>query len=237
MEQFSKNKSVFFHLYPGIAATIVSLLLTPHFVDKGYPPQFGLLIVTGGTVLFVLLLHLFVEKERNGLKNLHDLNGLTKKLPVRKLIFISSALIFLAVVIWAVTQSLNEHIGDKLFNWLPEWYRPQDLSEFDTGKVKITLVLNLFLNGLFVPLAEELYFRGYLLPRMKVWGNSAFVINALFYSLYHFWQPYVCITLFLALLPMTFAAWKTKNLKLAIITHCVLNVAGALLSFGFIFQK
>jgi membrane protease YdiL (CAAX protease family) len=101
----------------------------------------------------------------------------------------------------------------------------------------VTLVLNLVLNGFITPVVEELYFKGYLLPRMQVWGKWAFVINAFLFSLYHFWQPYIYLTLLLSLLPMTYTVWKTKDLRLGILAHCLLNLIGALLSFGLLLQK
>jgi AcrR family transcriptional regulator len=37
---------------------------------------------------------------------------------------------------------------------------------------------------------EELYFRGYLLPRISRFGGWAPVINCCLFALYHFWQPF-----------------------------------------------
>ncbi len=237
MEQLSKFRSILFHLYPGIIATCGFLLVTPYLINKGYPPQFGMIITTGGIVIPILFIHLWIEKKRKGLKKLAELNGLEKKLSVGKLILFPAVLIALAIILWGLTQPLNELTGRKLFYWLPEWYNLQDLSGFDINKVKTTLILNLILNGLFIPVAEEFYFRGYLLPRMKTWGNWAFVLNALLFSVYHFWQPYLYITLFIALLPMTFAVWKLRNLKLAIITHVILNITGSVISFTLFYLK
>ena len=99
----------------------------------------------------------------------------------------------------------------------------------------IVLILNLILNGLLAPVLEELYFRGYLLPRMEgAFGRAAPVFNTLLFSLYHFWQPQIYLTLFIALLPMTYLVWKTQSIRLAIYTHCGLNVLGALLSLAMI---
>jgi hypothetical protein len=71
---------------------------------------------------------------------------------------------------------------------------------------------------------------------MAAWGKWSFVSNTVLFSLYHFWQPYVYLTLIIALLPMIYLVWKTKDLRLAILTHCLLNIVGALLSFGLIIK-
>ena len=128
-------------------------------------------------------------------------------------------------------------ITEKFFNWLPAWYTVQDFKGYSKSTIELTLVLNLLLNGFIGPFVEEYYFRGYLLPRMAVWGNWAFVVNTILFSLYHFWQPYVYLTLIIALLPMIYLVWKTKDLRLAILTHSLLNIAGALLSFGLLMKK
>ena len=115
---------------------------------------------------------------------------------------------------------------------MPDWYTVQDFTGYDKSKILITLIFNLLLNGFLAPYIEELNFRGYLLPRINSWGKSAFFVNAVLFSLYHFWQPYIYLTLILSLLPMTYLVWKTRDLRLSILTHSLLNLGGALLSFG-----
>ena len=139
-------------------------------------------------------------------------------------------------LIWGITQPLDKIITDKIFNWLPAWYTVQDFKGYSKASIELTLILNLLLNGFFAPVVEEYYFRGYLLPRMAAWGKWAFVLNTVLFSLYHFWQPYVYLTLIIALLPMIYMVWKTKDLRLAILTHSLLNIVGALLSFGLLMK-
>jgi len=137
-------------------------------------------------------------------------------------------------LVWGITQPLDKIISQKLLAWLPPWFTVQDFQNYSREIIVLTLVVNLVVNGFLAPFFEEFYFRGYLLPRMAVWGKWAFVCNALLFSLYHFWQPNVYLTLILSLLPMTWLVWKTRDLRLAILTHCLLNIVGALLSFGLI---
>jgi membrane protease YdiL (CAAX protease family) len=94
--------------------------------------------------------------------------------------------------------------------------------------------MNLIFNGFLAPVLEELYFRGYLLPRMESFGKAAPVANVVLFSLYHFWQPQIYLTLMIALLPMAYLVWKTQSIRLAIYTHCGLNILGALLSLAMI---
>ena len=237
MQQLSKVKSIVDHLYPGIIITIGFITLTPVLIKRHYPPQLSLLLCVLIIALPLLLGHLFVAKKQEHLKSIWALNGYTNKLPTGRLVLYAFGLVVFAFLIWGITQPLNKIITDKLFSWMPNWYTVQDFSGYNKEVIRLTLVLNLVLNGFIAPVIEELYFRGYLLPRMHVWGKWAFVVNAILFSLYHFWQPYIYLTLLLSLLPMTYMVWKTKDLRLGILTHCLLNLIGALLSFGLLLKK
>jgi hypothetical protein len=84
--------------------------------------------------------------------------------------------------------------------------------------------------GFLFPVVEELYFRGYLLPRMSRFGWAAPFLNYALFSLYHFWQPYNLPTLFVVSLPMVIGVWKTKNVRVGVYTHILLNTIGGVLA-------
>ena len=54
----------------------------------------------------------------------------------------------------------------------------------------VTLCAFFVLNGVIGPVVEELYFRGFLLPRMERLGRWAPLVNATLFSIYHFWSPW-----------------------------------------------
>lgn len=236
MQQLSKTKSVLFHLYPGIFITLCFIIITPYLVKHGYPPQLGSLLAIIIVAIPLLLVHLSSAKNKEHRKNIWELNVYRNKLSTGKLILYCIGLVVLMFLIWGITQPLDKIVTNKIFSWLPSWYTVQDFKGYSKASIEITLVLNLLLNGFLAPLIEEYYFRGYLLPRMTAWGKWAFVVNTVLFSLYHFWQPYVYLTLIIALLPMIYLVWKTKDLRLAILTHSLLNIIGALLSFGLLMK-
>ncbi len=234
MNQHSKARSIFNHLYPGILITIFFIWITPLLTARGWPPQLSMLIAIAVIVTPVILLHLHRAKSIEKRNRLQELISYKEKLPGWKLVVYSVGLILFAYIVYGLTQPVNEYLSDTLFHWLPEWYLVRDFEGYPKKVVMIVLFLNLILNGLLAPVLEEIYFRGYLLPRMASFGKGAPIINALLFSIYHFWQPQIYLTLIIAMLPMTYLVWKTRSLRLAIYTHCGLNILGGLLSLAMI---
>lgn len=236
MQQLSKTKSILYHLYPGIIITACFALMTPVLLKYDLPPQFSILIVIAIVAIPLLLLHLNKTRRTEHKDHLKEVNGYRQRLSTGKLILYISGLVVFMFIVWGATQPLNVIITKKLFSWLPEWYTVQDFTGYGKQAILITLILNLLLNGIIAPLVEEYYFRGYLLPRMATWGKWSFLVNAVLFSFYHFWQPYVYLTLLIALLPLSWAVWKTKDLRVGVYTHCALNIIGALASFGLVLK-
>ena len=236
MKQHSKTKSILYHLYPGILITLFFVGITPLLLRHGLPPQLSMLLAIALVVTPVILIHLRKARSEEDVKKIRDLISYKERLPRIKLIGYTLGLIIFAYLVYGLSQPLNERISSSLLSWLPEWYQVRDFQGYSKRIVIITLLLNLILNGLLAPVLEEIYFRGYLLPRMEKWGKLAPLVSALLFSLYHFWQPQIYLTLFIALIPMVWLTWRTKSIRLAIYTHCGLNIVGALLSLGMIFR-
>jgi uncharacterized protein len=232
MLQLTRTKAAFYHLYPGVLITSGFIFFGPTAVKFGFPPQFGMLISILLIALPVMLLHLQRAKNAEKKKSIRELNGLTQKLSPARLTAYSIALVLIAFTIWGITQPLNNILSGKLLSWLPDWFGVENFDGYSKKAIGITLLINLLLNGILAPMVEELYFRSYLLPRMASFGRSAALVNTILFSLYHFWQPYIYITLIFSLLPMVWLVWKTKDIRLAIRTHSLLNITGAILSFA-----
>ncbi len=236
MKQLSKIKSVLFHLYPGVIITVCFAIVTPLLLNYQLPPQFSLLVIISIVAIPLLVLHINKAKKEEQKDKLAQINGYSNKISAGRLILYIIGLVIFMFFIWGITQPLNEIITRKLFSWLPAWYTVQDFKGYGKDIIIITLVLNLLVNGILAPIVEEYYFRGYLLPRMAVWGKWSVVVNAILFSFYHFWQPYIYFTLLIALLPLSWAVCKTRDLRVGIYTHCALNIIGALASFGLLMK-
>jgi membrane protease YdiL (CAAX protease family) len=142
---------------------------------------------------------------------------------------------FIAMLVLSLAV-LDQWLADRFFAWTPESIRGfaglgagEDEEELSAGVVVVLAVLLLALNGLVGPVVEELYFRGHLLPALARYGRWAPVVNALLFSVYHFWTPWQNPARFIGLLPWVYVVWKTRSLYLSIAIHVAVNVTFVLL--------
>jgi hypothetical protein len=128
---------------------------------------------------------------------------------------------------------LSDWLLHHLFAWIPvkfllSWESP---GQAHTAKL-IGLFEGLLLGGLVGPIAQECYFRGFLLPRLSRLGQWSVVLNAGLFTLYHVWAPWQMVTRFLFLAPLIYAVWRTRDIRIAIWFQCfgnILAVLGALI--------
>jgi membrane protease YdiL (CAAX protease family) len=66
-------------------------------------------------------------------------------------------------------------------------------------------------------------------PRLAPLGRAAPWLNHVLFTLYHFWQPWQYVSILLFALPLTFVPWKTGNIRVAMVAHCLVNSTGATL--------
>src|SRR5262249_49078928 len=96
--------------------------------------------------------------------------------------------------------------------------------------VLLALILQVVIDGVLAPVTEEVYFRGYLLPRMGYLGGWAPVVNALLFAGQHFWQPHNVVMIFLHSLVLTYVVWWKRNIYIAMLLHGSANTIGAVLA-------
>jgi membrane protease YdiL (CAAX protease family) len=123
-------------------------------------------------------------------------------------------------------------LGAEAFAWLPAALRPDGLSgpEPSKGAVLATLILLLVVDGLVNPVVEEMYFRGYLLPRIAWLGWLGPLLGAFLFTVQHFWQPHNYPLIFLVQLPLVYLVWWKRNIFISMVAHCAANTLGATMS-------
>jgi CAAX protease family protein len=151
-------------------------------------------------------------------------------LPPRQAIVLIPLLFVWSVAAYTALAPAAELLRKFLFGWWPDWLRLDglagDLATTDRTVLWTIVVLSIVLNVV-VPWVEELYFRGYLLPRMGRGGRWAPVLSAALFSLYHVWLPWEFFSRFAALLPAIYMVWWKRDLRVSIWVHVLLNSVGS----------
>jgi uncharacterized protein len=91
---------------------------------------------------------------------------------------------------------VDQLIGDALFGWLPAWFLGAFADRCQRAvlerRVDIDIARLPGAQCLVGPIIEELYSRGYLLPRMEQFGRWSALANTVLFSVCHFWWQFPC---------------------------------------------
>ena len=135
------------------------------------------------------------------------------------------------MIVWAslvswLLESFEINVRDKVFSFVPEYIarRNIDLSIYSKYSLIFTAILGIITNGIMAPVIEEIYFRGFLLPRIKFSPIWAVIINAALFSLYHFFSPWQFFSRFFMMVPMYYWVIKRQNIRFSLMAHIIGNL-------------
>ena len=229
--------SVFYHLLPGVCVLVFYLLISPWVISSGFQPSFGVIL---GFVVVGIPLQLFIMLRegyrQSGRYSLARTIFYKSRIPFWQYLLIVPGFILYAMLILYLINPISTFFMDSLFSGLPEWFR--DSSSFiqdDTpGKIIIIGFVALFLvDGIANPVIEELYFRGFLMPRISRYGAWTPFINAALFAFAHFWQPWNILQIFILVAPLYYLVWRKRSIYISIVMHCTVNLIGAAASLGY----
>ena len=140
-------------------------------------------------------------------------------------------LLFICWGVLSIPMSpIYQYVETHLSIFLPSWTTQEALIRGLIGvshtQRSITLGLAVILSGFVAPVVEELYFRGFLLPRMEHWGWVAPVVNSLLFGIYHFYFPGNVLGIFVTWLPISYVVMRTKNWRIGAVVHSLINLWG-----------
>jgi CAAX protease family protein len=227
------------HLIPGALMTAAFVALAPLVAGAGFPPIAALLAaIVLVLVPFELGVVLWAGRGKDG-----KLGAVAYKQPLsgRMWLWLVPALILLAFVGFGLHQLIEPGLIGRFFGWLPEWFikpiDPDHIRDYATSAWVITIAAYFAINGLLGPIVEELYFRGFLLPRMERLGSWAALVNVSLFSLYHLWSPWQLVARILGFGPTVYAVRRTRNVYLGMVVHCGLNTLAVLLVAMMVFGR
>jgi uncharacterized protein len=221
------------HLLPGALAVLFASLVGPLIILAELP----LLLLPSLWAVCVLipveLGYLLVQgKQRNGRFSLNGIVCYRTPMPVRTYVFLIPVLLVWGVVAFLLGQPSEAYLSNSIFSWMPSWFHT--MFTIDTTRAhdptiaRLAVMLYLVTNPA-TAFVEELYFRGYLLPRIEHLKGWAPFTSTVLFSLQHFFSPWQNLGRILAFLPIAYAVTWKKNIAISIITHCALNVLSGIL--------
>ena len=231
-DQITLRKQIWYHFYPGIILTLAYIFISKYIVDLGLPGLTGLLVVELLILPPIELGHMaYHGKLINGKWGFKRVIGFTKKLSFKQYLKWSLIGILGCLLIAFPLYPVGLFFRETLFSWLPAWYFDPGFGTENMELVAKVFFIGIFVDGIIGPVVEELFFRGYLLPRMAYLKKWAPVLNGLMFGLYHFWQPHNYLVTVAVGILISYIVWKKENVYLGIIIHCTLNILGALGGF------
>lgn len=232
IEEHSPTETVFLHLIPGVVVTLVFTILARFTSGQGLPAALALLLtwaVAGIPIeLFILF---YLGKQLNGRLSLEGIVLNREPISFRQYAWLVPLLLVWTAAWSTILLPLNESIRQALFGWWPGWLNLSDFaSNLDKypNSVLWTIVLLSAAMNIAVPIVEEFYFRGYLLPRIPAKRLLAPLIGVLLFSLYHVWLPWENPARIIALLPVVYAVQWKRNIHISIFVHVLLNSLGTI---------
>ncbi len=211
-------------------------MLVPLVRLNGYPSVMALSLSAIFLLIPCELGFLIYRKRVTGEKFFGGVVRYFSPLPVWQYFVWVPVIIILAGVLMTATKGISDLLMT-FFGWIPSDYiLDMGMStDFTKDKLITTYIFFLIFVVLAGPVTEELYFRGYLLPRMpeRLKGGSMVIHSALF-ALYHIWTPWMVISRTLGVLPLIIIVKKKENLLPGIISHILLNSIDFFIGVAFI---
>ncbi len=223
-EQHSLPRSIALHLLPGILTGAGLFLLAPITQRNGLPSLWAHGIADLIIILPIIFGILYSQGyKKNGRWSLNGIVLYRERIPLRQYLILVPIVFFSAGIV-RLFAPVSSFIFDSLFSWWPAMYNlSYDLRGYSPSIITTTLLFNFLMIGLLVPIAEELYFRGYLLPRLSRFGFWAVPIHTTLFALFHIWTPWMVVARAIGVIPFAFVAQRKQNIYIGMIAHILFN--------------
>lgn len=231
IENHSLTQSIILHLLPGILVGCFYFLTRQPVANMGYPSIFALLLAFAFILIPVELGYLLYQgKKETGRFTLKGIISYRKPIPWWQYYLWPITIVLVTGAIFKLLNPVDAFLQDWLFFWMPDINYGLD-GNYSRKILIVTYSMFLIFNVFLAPLVEELYFRGYLLPRMQ--GRFAPLFHSFLFAAVHVFTPWMVITRTLGLLPLLFGV-KKKNIYIGMIVHILGNSVALLTGIVFI---
>lgn len=227
------GRAVVLHLLPGTLTMAALLAITPALLRAGFPQTLAYQIAVGLVGVPVMLgVMLWYARRTTGRSALGAVIGYRERPPL----WVYPA-VLVPMLVWSfgllfANAPLRDFLARDVFGWLPAYLLPDWEPPMPPARALLltALVLQLLIDGIVAPITEELYFRGFLLPRLGYLGAWAPLVNTALFTVHHWWQPFNWAQIFLIMLPLVYLVWWRRSVWLSVAMHCAGNSIGATLA-------
>ena len=224
-------KSIALHLVPGVAIAAFYFLIRGPLERAGYPSILALMVAIPAILVPVELGYLlFRGRRQTGRFTLKGLVSYRRSLPLWEYFVWPLVVFVVAGLVFTLMKPVDLFLQREVFFWVPTLETGLG-GGFERGPLLITYTAVAIFGVVIGPVVEELYFRGYLLPRTP--GRLTILWHSLLFAAYHVFTPWMIVTRTIGLLPLIFAARK-KNIWIGVIAHVLVNSIDAITGFAHI---
>lgn len=208
----------------------------PWTVEGGQPKVLMWGIIALVMLLIFVIVGFFLNKKEATANNILIAERLLlKKIGVKQWLVSLGIMIFGIVISFGMSPAVEiftNFPGLAIPDYMPFWLNPaidpmntdmEILSPNYSLKgnylvlfvVAITLLLNI--------LAEEIYFRAWLLPKMQKFGKWSWLLNGVLFAMYHTFQLWLFPMMLPLSLATTLSVYHSKSILPAFATHIIAN--------------
>jgi membrane protease YdiL (CAAX protease family) len=217
------------HLVPGLIFAVFFFVLSRMLIRLGLTAYLALLITVPACLAPIEIGVMLLWSVRfTGTRSLSEVIRYRRKGTVVEYVVLPPLLFLCWGILSIALTPIALYLETHLPGWLPAWATQEalinGLVSIPPAQRLITLGLAVLLSGFVAPVVEELYFRGFLLPRMEHWGWAAPVVNALLFAVYHFYFPGNVPAIFVIFVPISYVVMVKKNWRIGLIVHSMANL-------------
>ena len=223
IEKHSTAQSVILHLLPGILVGCFYFLALKPVAKMGYPSFFAQFLAFAFILVPFELGFLLVQgKKKTGRFILQGIISYRNPIPWWQYLVWVSIIFVIVGVLMTLFKPVDSFLQKNLFFWMPDVNNGLD-GNYSRTILLVTYLVFLLINVFLAPIVEELYFRGYLLPRMK--GKYAILFHSFLFAAIHVFSPWMIIARTIGFLPIIIGTTK-KNIYVGMIVHMLCNATG-----------
>jgi len=232
-EQHSIGQSLLLHLLPGVLIGSCYFAALPVLDRWGYPSMMALLVAMVLVLVPAELGYLLLQgKKRNGRYSLQGVVLYRTSIPTWQYFLWVPVLLVVIGVIFSAMKPVDAFLQNSVFSLVPAFESGLGGGYSQEVLIKTYVMLAVF-GAVVGPTVEEMYFRGFLLPRMGYAGKWAPLLHCFLFALYHLWTPWMFVTRTLGIVPLAYAVQR-RNLNLGITVHILMNLVDVVAGVVFI---